>query len=96
MRHVRFRQDHLFARRISPRSNLPHALFARFLGRRPLHVVIVRVFLRARKSKAASNTVERTVCNPSWPQRTVPTVCHVTGISMLRVHGRHETVCISW
>ena len=82
MRHVRFRQDHLFARRISPRSNLPHALFARFLGRRPLLVLLVRVFLRARKSKAASNTVERTVCNPFMA--TLPTVCHVTGISILR------------
>ena len=95
MRHARFRHDHLFARRISPRSNLPHALFARFLGR-PLLVLLVRVFLRARKSNAASNTVVRTVCNPSWPQRTLPTVCHVTGISMLRVHRRLETVCISW
>ena len=59
-RHVRFRPDQLCARRTSPSfPNLAHALFARFLGRRP--VLLDRVFLRVCESKAAIPSYARSV-----------------------------------
>ena len=80
----RFRQYHVFDRRNFRRGyrNWARALVARSLGRR--RCLLDGVLVGAETK--VCNTVVRTLCNPSWPQRTLSTVssqslCNISRIS---------------